>query len=76
MTLRLTHEQCAALQAHGSAGHVIVLDEESQRTYWLAPQEDLPRLWTDYLHAEVELGLAAIERGELVDWDPEAMKAR
>lgn len=37
--------------------------------------ESFATLWEDYIRREVERGLAAIDRGEIEDWDIESIKA-
>ncbi len=74
MTLKLTEEQRTALQTHAPGSPVLVRDEQSQQVYWLVAPEDVPSLWADYLDNAVSIGVSAIERGEVVEWDSEAMK--
>ena len=76
MTPKLTSEQRAALRSHLPGHPVPIEDEESKQIYWLVSPDDVPSLWADYLPTEVEVGLAAIERGEVVQWNSEAMKER
>ncbi|MBA4104501.1 MAG: hypothetical protein C0485_02000 [Pirellula sp.] len=76
MTLKLTPEQRVAIEAQSPGRPIQVEDEQTKRVYWLVSQEDVPSLWTDYLHHQVEAGLQAIAKGEIVDWNPEAMKER
>lgn len=76
MTLKLTPEQRHAIEAQAPGRPIAFEDEQTKRVYWLVSPDDVPSLWTDYLHDQVEIGLQAIERGEVVAWDPEAMKQR
>jgi len=76
MSPRITTEQRTALNAHEPGHPVEVFDDVSQRTFWLVSPEDVPALWVDHVHHEVQRGLDAIDRGEIVAWDPDAMKAR
>lgn len=76
MTLKLTPEQRVAIEAQTPGRPIQVEDEQTKRVYWLVSQDDVPSLWTDYLHDQVEVGLQAIAQGEIVDWNPEAMKER
>ncbi len=76
MTLKLTDEQRAAVQSHLPGRLVPIRDEKSQRTYFLVAEEDVPALWTDHAAEAVAAGLQAIERGEIVAWNPDAMKER
>lgn len=74
MTLKLTNEQLAAVKSRLPGQPVQFEDEETQERFWLIPVDGLPALWADYVRGEVERGLTAIERGDVVPWDPEALK--
>lgn len=76
MIPKLTHEQRVAIHAHAPGSPVLVEDEESKQVFWLVSPDELPSLWADHVRVEVDRGLDAIERGEVVAWDPEAMKER
>ena len=76
MTIQLTSEQRAVVESQSPGRPIRVQDGQSERVYWLVSPEDVPALWTGHVNDAVEAGLQAIARGEVVDWDPEAMKAR
>ena len=43
--------------------------DEDGKVYWLVAPEDVPKLWADHVAAEVDRGLDAIDRGDVVEWD-------
>jgi hypothetical protein len=51
-----------------------IIDDQSNREFWLVAAEDLPALWAEHIRDEVQLGVDAIARGEVVPWRPDAMK--
>jgi hypothetical protein len=75
MTIQLTSEQRAVVDSQTPGRPVRVEDSESGRVYWLVSSDDVRSLWTDHVSDAVEAGMQAIARGEVVDWNPEAMKA-
>jgi hypothetical protein len=50
-------------------------DEQTHKLYVLLAQDDVSSLWDNYLRREVARGLDAVDRGEVVEWDPERIKA-
>jgi hypothetical protein len=76
MTIQLTSEQRAVVESQSPGRPIRVEDGQSERVYWLVSSDDVPALWSGHVNDAVEVGLQAIARGEIVDWDPEAMKAR
>jgi hypothetical protein len=76
MTVKLSDEQRAAIVAHVPGTPVKVVDERTDRVFWLVAPEDVPALWAEHIDRDVNAGLAAIERGEIVAWNPEGMKER
>jgi hypothetical protein len=76
MTIQLTSEQRAVVESQSPGRPIRVEDGQSERVYWLVSSGDVPALWSSHVNDAVEVGLQAISRGEIVDWDPEAMKAR
>lgn len=74
MSPKITSEQRAALAAHAPGQPIRVVDEENDREFWLVAPEDVPALWAEHIHAEVQRGVEAIDRGDVVPWNPEAMK--
>lgn len=71
MSPRITSEQLAA---HRPGEPLRLVDEATNREFWLVAPEDLPTLWADNVRAEVQRGVDAISRGDIVDWNPDAMK--
>jgi hypothetical protein len=49
-----------------------VFDDQSQKVFLVVPEEALPTLWDEYFRNELYKGLAAIEQGEVAEWDVEA----
>ncbi len=74
MTPKLTDEQRQALQANPDVP-LRVEDEQTHKVYLVVGEEALPTLWEDYIDREVRKGLAAIDRGEVEDWDVESIKS-
>ena len=74
MIVKLTDEQRVALEANPGAP-LRMEDPHTHKVYLVFSEESLPTLWEDYIRREVEKGLAAIERGEVEDWDVESIKA-
>ena len=69
----LTPEQRQAIAASGGLP-VQVEDPDTHKLYVIAEhQEDTP-LDHQYIRDELEKGLAALEAGERVPWDPERIK--
>jgi Arc/MetJ-type ribon-helix-helix transcriptional regulator len=77
MTFTLTPEQAAMVEELIQHG---VFEEPNQVLSaafdLLAERKEEYDRKLNHLRAEIDLGDAAIERGELVDFDPEAIKAR
>jgi hypothetical protein len=40
----------------------------------LIPAEDVSQFWSDYLHLEIAKGIADINAGNVVNWDPDKIK--
>ena len=74
MIPKITNEQRKALHSSQSGRPVQVEDGQDQRVYWLVAPEDVSSLWSNYVRAEVDRGVKAIDQGEVVDWNPERMK--
>jgi hypothetical protein len=74
MTPKLTDEQRQALKANPGAP-LRVEDEQTHQVYLVVSEEALPTLWEDYIHREVKKGLAAIDRGEVEEWDVVSIKS-
>ena len=74
MTPKLTDEQRQALEAN-PAVPLRVEDEQTHKVYLVVGEEALPTLWEGHIHREVAKGLAAIDRGEIEDWEIESIKS-
>lgn len=74
MIPRITEEMREALESRKPGRLVAVEDERAQQTYWLVSADDLPRLWEEHIHAQIDIGLDAIDAGQVVPWDPEKIK--
>lgn len=74
MVLKITEEIRNAVKEH--PGQPIKLqDEQTRKVYLLIDESAMPAFWEEYIRQEVWKGLAAIDRGEVEDWDVESIKA-
>ena len=74
MIPKITEEQRSALQR--SRGRPVpVQDEKTRKAYLLIGADEMPTFWEEYIRREVDEGLAAIDRGEVEDWEVESVKA-
>ena len=74
MIAKITDEIRHAVNEH--PGQPIKLeDDQTHKVYLLIDEGAMPALWEEYIRREVEKGLAAIDRGEVEDWDVESIKA-
>jgi hypothetical protein len=72
--LQLSPEQRAAVLAHpGEPVHIA--DETTRKVYLLIEQGAFPELEDEYIRSRLEEGFAAIERGEVEEWDSATIKA-
>ena len=65
--------QQALDQEHGAPVYLVGLDGEA--THVLLSIDDARRMFDDYLRRELQIGFDQADRGELVDWDPDRIKA-
>lgn len=72
--LELTPAQRDALIAQPDTP-VYIADRQTKKIYMLVEKGRFPELEEDYIRAKLEEGFAAIERGEIEDWDSESIKA-
>jgi hypothetical protein len=71
--LQLTPEQRAAVLANpGETVHIA--DEATQKVYLLLEQGAFPELEEEFVRARLEEGFAAIDRGEVEQWDAASIK--
>ena len=52
-----------------------IADEETRKVYLLVEQGAFPELEDIYVQQRLDEGFAAIERGEVEDWDSASIKA-
>jgi hypothetical protein len=72
--LELTPAQREALLAQPDAP-VYIADRETRKVYMLVEKGRFPELEEDYVRAKLEEGFAAIDRGEVEDWDAASIKS-
>ncbi len=72
--LELTPAQRAALLAQPDAP-VYITDGETRKVYLLCEKGRFPELEEEYIRDRLEEGFAAIERGEVEEWDSASIKA-
>ena len=65
--------QQALDQEHGAPVYLVGLDGEA--THVVLSIDDARRMFDDYLRRELQIGFDQSDRGELVDWDPDKIKA-
>lgn len=52
------------------------MDVQGNRTHVVFPIKEAKRMFGDYVHQELKVGLDQADRGELVDWDPKKIKSQ
>lgn len=72
--LQLTPELRAAIAARPDAP-LYIEDAASQKTYLIIESGKFPELQEDLVREKLDEGYAAIERGEVEDWDADSIKA-
>jgi hypothetical protein len=72
--LQLTPEMRQAIAAHPDAP-IYIADQATRKNYLLVEQGKFPELEESYIRARLEEGFAAIERGEVEEWDAASIKA-
>jgi hypothetical protein len=70
---QLTPEQQQAIAASGGLP-VQVEDPDTHKLYVIVEHKGTEQLDDEYIRHELEKGLAALEAGERVAWDPERIK--
>jgi hypothetical protein len=73
MIPKLTSEQRSALQSSGSPFYIE--DDQAHKLYVLVPQAEYRRLLGEELDREIQIGIDQADRGELEEWDVEAVIA-
>lgn len=73
LNLQLTPEMREAIVARPDQP-VYIADRETQKIYVLVEKDKLPQLDDEYIRARLEEGFAAIERGEVEDWNAASIK--
>jgi hypothetical protein len=71
--LELTPQQRNALAAQPDSP-VYISDRETKKVYVLFEQGKFPELEEAYIRDRLEEGFAAVERGEVEEWDAESIK--
>lgn len=69
----LTPEMRQALDASGGLP-IQVTDPQTQKVYLLMEQEPADKAYEEYVRRELDKGLADIDAGRVVAWDPERIK--
>jgi hypothetical protein len=72
--LQLTPEMRLAIAANPDQP-VYITDEATRETYVLVKQEKFASLDEQYIRDRLNEGFAAIERGDVEDWDAPSIKA-
>ena len=72
--LELTPAQRQALLAQPDAP-VYIANQQTRKIYMLVEKGRFPELEEEYIRTRLEEGFAAIERGEVEDWDSASIKA-
>ncbi len=70
----ITDAMRAALVA-GRGEPVEVIDPTTNRVYWLCDPSETAIVYDAWLRRELEVGIEAVNRGELVDWNPQRIIA-
>ncbi len=74
MAPKITDEQRKAIETH--RGEPVRLeDDETNRVYLLVEESQAPQLYEHWLRQQLQQGFDAADRGAVVDWDPERIKA-
>jgi len=72
--LELTPAQRQALLAQPDAP-VYISDQQTRKIYMLVEKGRFPELEEEYIRDRLEEGFAAIERGDVEEWDSASIKA-
>ncbi len=74
MTPKLTEEQRLALR--DSPGRPVpVEDDRTHEVYFLVERDQMRQLLDEQLRRELQVGFDEADRGEVVEWDAEKIKA-
>jgi len=74
MAPKLTDELRAAIREQPGLP-LRVEDEQTKKVYLLIEESEAPQLYEHWLRRELQAGFDQADRGELVDWDPDRIKA-
>ncbi|MBI2823260.1 MAG: hypothetical protein HYX69_01060 [Planctomycetia bacterium] len=74
MTPKITAEMRAALEQHPGQP-LAVEDDQTRKVYLLVDAEQGRTLAEQWIREQLQIGLAAADRGEVIPFDPEAIKA-
>ncbi len=72
MTLKLSEEQCRAIQHH-DGGPVEVEDSSTHRVYVLVDRDKFQLLVEERLRAELQIGFDQADSNDVDEWDVEDM---
>ena len=70
---RITEEIRQALAAQPGQP-VRIRDDKTKKSYLLIEESVAGGLFDEWLRTELEKGFAAVQRGDVVDWDPQRIK--
>ena len=74
MVPKITEEQRRAIEAQ--PGEPVRLeDDQTNRVYVLVEESQAPLLYERWLQYQLQEGIDAADRGEVVEWDPARIKA-
>ena len=68
-----TDDQKRALEQAESP--VFFVDADGKATHVILPLEDARRMFDDYLRRGLQIGFDQADQGQIVDWNPEKIKA-
>lgn len=74
MTPKITDEQRQAIEAHPGEP-LRIEDDKTHRIYILVEESGAPQLYEQWLRHQLQKGFHAADRGDVVQWDPERIKA-
>ena len=74
MPPKITEEQRRAIEAHPGEP-VRVEDDKTHQVYILVEESEAPKLYEQWLRRQLQEGFDAADRGEVVPWDPDRIKA-
>jgi hypothetical protein len=76
MTAKITQTDDQKRVLDAEQAPVFFVDAAGKTTHVVLPIGDARRMFDDYLRRELQIGFDEADRGELVDWDPDRIKAQ